>query len=76
MPVGAEIIISVHSDINVVEKGPLQLVNSWAPVVVSGARGVLTEDHHGQEAPPRMPWNDSPSTQTSSPSVQVSPSLT
>ena len=40
VPVGAEIIISVHSDINQVETGPLQLVNSWAPVVVAGARGV------------------------------------
>ena len=39
VPVGAEILISVHGDIGSVEKGPLQLVNSYAPVVVAGARG-------------------------------------
>ena len=42
VPVGAEIVICVHSDIPTVEKGPLQLVNSWAPVVVAGARAATS----------------------------------
>ena len=40
VPVGAEIVISLHGSISETEKGPVQLVNSWAPVVVAGARGV------------------------------------
>ena len=40
VPVGAEIVISLHGSINSAEKGPLQLINSYAPCVVAGARGV------------------------------------
>ena len=39
VPNGAYIVISVHGDLTAVEPGPLQLVNSWAPIVVAGARG-------------------------------------
>ena len=39
VPVGAEIIVSVHSDVPSIEEGPLQLINSWAPIVIAGARG-------------------------------------
>ena len=43
VPVGADIVISVHGDIKTVEEGPLQLINSYAPVVVAGARGVSSQ---------------------------------
>ena len=43
VPPGAYIIISVHGDIPTVEEGPLQLVNSWAPIVVAGAQGVASQ---------------------------------
>ena len=40
VPIGAEIIISVHGNLPNVEKGPLQLVNSYARVVIASARGL------------------------------------
>ena len=39
VPVGAEIIISVHDSINEIESGPLMISNSTAPFVIAGARG-------------------------------------
>ncbi len=39
VPIGAEIIISVHAAISTTEVGPLMLSNSTAPFVVAGARG-------------------------------------
>jgi hypothetical protein len=42
VPIGAEIIISVHAPINATEAGPLMLSNSTAPFVIAGARGAAT----------------------------------
>ena len=42
VPVGAEIIISLHGDLPNVEVGPLQLVNSYARVVVASAKGLTS----------------------------------
>lgn len=39
VPIGAEIIISVHAPLSAVEAGPLMLSNSTAPFVIAGARG-------------------------------------
>lgn len=39
VPIGAEIIISVHDSINEIESGPLMISNSTAPFVIAGARG-------------------------------------
>lgn len=41
VPVGAEIIISVHDSLNAIEAGPLMLGNSSAPFVIAGARGAV-----------------------------------
>ena len=43
IPNGAYIVISVHGDLKEPEKGPLQLVNSWARIIVAGARGVSSQ---------------------------------
>ena len=40
VPVGAEIVISLHGNLPAVEVGPLQLVNSYSPVVVATAQGL------------------------------------
>lgn len=42
IPLGAELIISVHNQITSNEAGPLMISNSWSPVVVAGARGATT----------------------------------
>ena len=42
VPVGSEIIICLHGDLTATERGPLQLVNSYARVVVASARGLTT----------------------------------
>lgn len=42
VPVGAEIIISVHAPLSAVEAGPLMLSNSTAPFVIAGARGATS----------------------------------
>lgn len=39
VPIGAEIIISVHREIEDVEVGPIMISNSTAPFVIAGARG-------------------------------------
>ena len=43
VPPGAYIVISVHGDLKETERGPLQLVNSWAPMIIAGARGVSSQ---------------------------------
>ena len=40
VPAGASIVISVHGDITEPEKGPLQLANSYARVIVATAEGL------------------------------------
>lgn len=61
VPTGSAILISVHGDIGVVEPGPIQLANSWAPVNIAGARGAATppiiqiEDGTTTYATARMP---------------------
>jgi hypothetical protein len=42
VPVGAEIIVSIHSELTAVEAGPLMLSNGIAPFVIAGARGAST----------------------------------
>jgi hypothetical protein len=39
VPLGSEIIVSVHNNITAQEEGPLMISNSWTPVVVAAARG-------------------------------------
>lgn len=39
VPLGSEIIVSVHNNITTQEEGPLMISNSWTPVVVAAARG-------------------------------------
>ena len=41
VPTGASILIAVHGDIPSVEKGPLQLVNSYASATVAGVSGYV-----------------------------------
>jgi len=61
VPTGSSILISVHGDIGSVEEGPLQLANSYASVIVAGARGATTapiieiEDGTTALATDRMP---------------------
>jgi hypothetical protein len=43
LPLGAELVISVHNSIDSIEAGPLMIANGWAPVVVAGARGSTTQ---------------------------------
>jgi hypothetical protein len=42
LPLGAELVISVHDNITATEAGPLMIANSWSTVVVAGARGAVT----------------------------------
>ena len=42
VPTGAEVVISLHGDLDDIEAGPLQLINSYARVNIASARG-LTE---------------------------------
>jgi hypothetical protein len=42
VPIGAEIIISVHAPLSAIEAGPLMLSNSTAPFVIAGARGATS----------------------------------
>ena len=69
VPLGAELIISVHDELayppNKGEAGPLMISNSWAPVVVAGARGatnskvkIVTGGNNFIQADTRFPQFD------------------